>query len=408
MRIAVPSLAFCFAAAIFAGLSVNGTGCGSQPAGLSGGTTGGLSTSTGSSSGGAGGAGMKVDPKPLFNAIQQDLITACASCHEPGGVADRPFLAPPDRYQSIISWPGVITKPSSNSILLTHPIAGTTHPGQNIDAPCAGLQGKVLQPEIKMWLDAEAAAIADPTDMAKPQIPPVAPIMGFNAIYLTPLDPNLEGVAITFNADTVGTTTLKLSDIEVHTTTKTGVHIVHPIFVVYPVGGTPDPDPVDSFDGFDTYFAQSTSTALGAGVLLLDNWASDAKLSIVFETVEPYSSSSGMGGAGGTTGTGGGCKDVTTFTMDAAPKFQANCFSCHGGANQMAMAAVDMSQLMANAGAACAQIKSRVNPTTPDQSVIYVTTDPNGNAAHPFKFGGSTSSFNTFKTSVSQWITKEQ
>ena len=385
---------------MFAGLSVNGVGCASQPSGLSGSTG---SSQTTSGTGGSGGGMTAPDPKPLFDALEPDLVAACGSCHEPGGVADRPFLAPPDRYQSIISWPGVITKPSTNSILLTHPISGSSHPGKNLDAPDLKT---TLYPKVQAWLAAEAAAIANPVDMQKAQIAPIAPIMGFNAIYLDALDPSFAGMAITFNADALTNSTIKLSDIEVHTTTKEGIHIVHPIFVVYPVAKMPDPDPVDSFNGFDSFFAQDTSTTLGPGTLLLDNWAVDGKLSIVFEKIELYTMSTGNGG-GGSTSSGSGCKALTDFTTSAAPQFQQRCFGCHGGANAMAMAAVDMSQLMSNAGVACAQIKARVKPTDAANSQIFITTDPAGNAAHPFKFGGSTTQFNSFKTTVSTWITKE-
>jgi len=378
-----------------------------QPGQLSGGTdtTTGASMTTTTGSGGGGGSAPKADPKALFAALESDFVAACASCHEPGGVADRPFLAPPDRYQSVISWPGIITKDSTQSLLLTYPKSGSAHTGKNLDA--ADLKDTLL-PKITAWLKAEGAAIADPINEMKPSIAPVAPIMGFNAIYLTPLDPKLEGVAITFNANALTDHTLELTDVQVHTTTKTGVHIVHPLFVIYPKNQEPDPDPVDNFSGFDSYFDPNTSSDLGQGTVLLDNWVPEAKLSIVFEVVEPYTAG-GTGGAGGTTtGTGGGCKDVAEFMTSAQPKFQSSCFGCHGGANAMANAAVDMSKLSSDPAAACAQILNRVKPADAPNSQIFITTDPSGTAAHPFKFGGNQGSFDSFKTSVSTWITAEQ
>ena len=48
-----------------------------------------------------------------------------------------------------------------------------------------------------------------------------------------------------------------------------------------------------------------------------------------------------------------------------------------------------------------------VNPDNPAQSQIFITTDPNGNASHPFKFGGNVNAFNAFRSAVSIWIQAE-
>lgn len=402
------NLALGLAAAAIAGLSANGGCTTTQPGQLSGGTESTTGASMSTTSTGSGGGTPKGDPKELFAALEADFVAACASCHIPAGLADRPFLALPDRYQSVISWPGIITKDPKQSLLLTYPVSGSgAHAnGKNLDS--ADLKD-TLMPKITAWLAAEGAAIADPIDMAKPTIAPVAPIMGFNALYLTPLDKDLEGVAITFNANALTDMTLELTDIQVHTTTKTGVHIVHPLFVVYPKNKDADPDPVDNFGGLDAYYDKNTSGDLGTGTVLLTNWVPEAKLSIVFETVEPYTVGGGMGGAGGGgTGTGGGCTDVAEFMASAQPRFKTSCFGCHGGGNAQANAAVDMSKLDTDPASACGQIKNRVKPADPPNSQIFITTDPGGTAAHPFKFGGNQGQFDTFKSNVSLWIQAEQ
>lgn len=400
----IRNLALGLAVAAVAGLSANGGCTTTQPGQLSGGTE--STTGASMSSTGNGGGMPTQDPKELFAALEDEFVTACASCHIPGGLADRPFLAQPDRYQSVISWPGLITKDPTQSLLATYPLNGGSHTGGiNLDSPDLK---DTLYPKIKEWLAAEGAAIAAPIDMAKPTIPPAAPIMGFNAIYLTPLDKKLEGVAITFSANALTDNTLELKDLQVHTTTKVGVHMVHPLFVVYPKNKMADPDPVDNFSGFDQTFDPNTSTELGAGTVLLTNWVPEAKLSIVFETVEPYDPGSGMGGGGGGGAQTGGCTDVAEFMASAQGRFQTSCFGCHGGANGQANAALDMSKLQSDPAAACGQILNRVNPANPAASQIFVTTDPGGTAAHPFKFGGQQGPFDTFKTSVSLWIQAEQ
>jgi len=110
------------------------------------------------------------------------------------------------------------------------------------------------------------------------------------------------------------------------------------------------------------------------------------------------------GDDGGTTG----CKDLNSFKTNAEPLFSQRCSGCHGGANGGATGAVDMTNLNKDSAAACEQIRFRVNPQNPGASQIFVTTDPGGNAAHPFKFNQNQGNFNSFKDAVSIWITAEK
>lgn len=382
-------------------LSSVGPGCGeADPFTL----TGGGNQGGGSSNSGTGGSGgVFVDNgKELFAGLEADLVTACGDCHETGGIADTPFLAGPDRYESILSWPGIVVKNPDDSLFNTYAITGSGHSGSNLDTAPGDLQARV-----QAWLEAEAAAISAPINQT-PSLDPVTPILGFNAIYLTPLDPALEGVAVTFTAEELTPTSLKLDQIQIHTTSKTGVHIVHPVFAVYPKGKDGSADPSDSFADVDARIDESTSTSLGVGLVILTNWESGAKLGIGFEVVEPYSS--GMGGGGGGAGGGtamGPCNAQAEFDASAKPLLQQRCFGCHGGNNGSATAALDMSDLQTDSSAACGQIKNRINTGSPNDSQIFVTTDPNGNASHPYKFGGDDGLFDTFRTQVSLWITAE-
>ncbi len=379
-------------------LGMSSTGCDS------GGTPSLTSTSTSSGSGGDGSGGAFVDNgKDLWAGIEADMVASCGTCHEAGGIADTPFLALPDRYESMLAWPGIVVTNPDESLLLTYAITGAGHSGTNLDTAANDLQARVRE-----WLEAEASAIGDPVDTTKPHLDPVTPIMGFNALYLNPLGTELEGIAITFTAEELTATSLKLTDITVHTTASTGVHVVHPIFSVYPKGGSVDPDPVDSFADLDHKFPESSGEMLGVGTVILTNWEADAKLGLAFETAEPYSSMMGTGGAGAGGGAAtGACSAQAEFDASAKPQLQNNCVSCHGGNNGSATSALDMSDLANDSAAACGQILNRVNTGTPASSQIFVTTDPNGNAAHPFKFGGNATNFNTFKNQVSIWVSAE-
>jgi cytochrome c553 len=335
--------------------------------------------------------------------MQADLMKACATCHDVAGLADTPFLAGPDRYQSFVSWPRIVAAVPEQSILLTHAVTGKGHIGTNLDS--AALK-PTLFPKVKAWLAEEAKTFVAPPQMI-PHIEPFAPIIGFNAVYLEPLGMEFSGMAVTFSADFLTPTTLELSDIQVHPTSKAGVHMVHPLFVMYPVGVDPIPDPVDSFSNLDQTFDIGKSGTLGPGTVLLVNWQKDARLSLAFETIEAIVAPDPDAGDGGS-GPGGGCKDVAGFDANARPALQQRCAGCHGGNNGQATSALDMSALNADSTKACAQVLNRVSPADPPSSQIFITTDPNGNAAHPYKFGGNAGTFSTFRDDLSIWIAAEK
>jgi hypothetical protein len=381
--------------------------CVKQPTGLlgSGGDGGsGGSASHGGSGGSGGSQGVPNKGRELYDALDQELYDACGSCHDVGGIADTPFLAGPDHYQSITSWPGIVVKDPAQSKLETYPVAGTQHPYAKLDkAPLSDS----LFPKVKEWLAEEAKGIVTTnTPDAGPTIAPFAPIMGFNAVYLDALGAELTGMAVTFTAQELDPTTLALTDIQVHPTATLGLHMVHPLFVVYPTGKEPDPDPVDSFSNVDQTFEAGQAGTLGPGTMIVTNWATGAKLSMAFEKLEGLAGEVDGGADGGTTT--GGCMDVASFMTNAQPLLKSNCVTCHGGANAQAKGAVDMSALDSDPAAACGQVKNRVNPGDPPSSQLFITTDPNGNAAHPYKFGGNDQNFSNFVTSVSKWIVAEQ
>jgi hypothetical protein len=341
--------------------------------------------------------------KQLFDGLVGEMLAECGTCHDAGGFADTPFLREP-RYDSITSWPGVLTKDPADSLFLTYPISGGGHSGPNLDSD--GLKDTLL-PKIQEWLAEEAKAIADtPPEQKGKSVDPFAPILGFNAVYLDSIDPAFAGMAITFKANELTESSLELTTVEVHTTAKLGIHMVHPLFSVYPKGGDPNPDPADSFSNVDQYVDYGKSDDLGPGTLILTNWVQGGKLQISFENVETFTTLSPDGGTDG--GLGGGCVNVDSFNTNAKASF-GQCLGCHGGANGQATAAVDMQGLVNDADVtnACAQIRNRVSPQNPPDSQLFVTTDPNGNAAHPYKFNQNQGAFDGFKAAVSVWIADE-
>lgn len=360
----------------------------------------------GTSSSGTASGGMDAGPttpaEELFAELLPTLFSTCGVCHDVGGLADTPFLAGPDRYQSMVSWPGLVVKDWTQSLLLTYSITGGKHSGVNLDGK--GVD-ETLKARVQAWLMEESKSISEPPPTAGPAISSFTPIMGFNAVYLGPLGAEFEGMAVTFNAEALTSTTLELTNIEVHPTSKLGVHIVHPLLVVFPLGGEADPDPIDSFSNVDSTYVAGASGTLGPGTAVLTNWKSKAKLSIAFETIEVVDPGSADAGDAGPTS---GCKDVAGFQANAEPLFSQRCSGCHGGNNGGATGALDMTDLNKDSAKACEQIRYRVSPDDPPKSQIFITTDPGGNAAHPYKFGGNQGNFDSFEAAVSKWIAAEK
>ncbi len=346
--------------------------------------------------GGSGGTPVPTKTaRELWDEMEPEILAACGDCHEIGGSANTPFLIGPDWYQSFVSWPDIVKKNPLESILLTYAMNGKGHSGKNLDSP--SLKDSLL-PKVEAWLDAEAKNFTDAPVAAQSKIEPFVPRMGFNAVYLDSLGALYNGIALTFQAKLVTNSTLELNEIEIHPTLEMGVHVVHPLFIVHPLDKDPVPDVVDSFSNVDQTFAAGTSGALGPGTVLLVNWTQDAKMSFAFEKIELVTPSGAPIG---------GCKDVPAFEMNAKGPM-TTCLACHDGTDTQAQAAMDMSALLMDSALACGQIRNRINTTDPAKSQIFINSDPQGNAAHPFHFDGNAAAFDSFKTNVSKWIVLEQ
>ncbi len=354
-------------------------------------------------SGGGGGTGVNAG-KLLFDDLFEDLEQSCGGCHKQGGSSNTPFLGPEastldEVYESITSWPDVVVRnPDTKSVLITWPGSG---------AHTAGPTSKPLETRILAWLNEEAKSVAEtPNDV--PTIEPFKPIVpGFNAVYLGELGPEFAGMAVTFQATALTDNSLSLDNIEVHTTATKGISFEHPLFTVYPAASVDGiPDPVDSFSNVSQEVEPGTAEPLGPGSVILTNWETGGKLSIAFESVSVIDPLGGTGGAGGGNA-GGPCSAVTSFENNAAPALQQSCANCHGGNNGTATNAVDMSDLNNDPSAACGQILNRVNLNNPNQSQIFLNTDPSGNAGHPFDFGGNQGAFDNFRQAVTTWINAE-
>lgn len=368
-------------------------------------------TTTSMGTGGSGGSGgmgtggsttMEITGRSIFEStVQNDMVMECGSCHKLGGIADAPFLAAPDIYVSITTWPGVVVSNASLSVVLTHP-GSSSHGGGQAPDISAGLRTK-----IEAWLHYEADHLPKPDAGSIPHIDPFKPFLqgAFNAVYLDPLGPEFANCSITFNAEELPSpnspTLLHITNIQVHPIAGVELHLVHPLFTIYPSMSGEIPDIADSFSGFDQSFTLAGDPTFGTGQLILSHWQKDARLGIAFEKIEATKN-------GVTVAT---CKNVAKFQAEVVPQLKMwPCASmCHGGGNISAQQQMDLSNIDAMPpDEACAQVRARIDPMNPDNSQIFAVTDPTKPAIHLFKFAGNKNNHTSFKTAVTPWIISEQ
>lgn len=356
-------------------------------------------------SGGTGGTGGSA-PQTARDFFQQVVYPAmtmspdgCDGCHSLGGAADLPFLGnpkgEPSPYDAISTWPGIVVKDPNKSVLVVHASQESHGKGQ------APIISESLKQKCLEWLAMEAKNLPDAKGNLVYSVKPFKPILfgALNTIYLDSIDPSLANASISFNARELDTNLLQLKNLEVHPVEGQSIHVVHPLFTVYPQQGDPMPDPVDSFSGVDqTFTLDNPVVELGTGELILTDWQKDAYLGIAFEDIKNTS------GGGPATG----CTDVKDFKSMVVPQMQYCADNCHGGKDEQAHATMDLSMLDADPPTdACAQVRARITPGDPATSKILIVTDPTQQAVHKYKFMGNTVKYQAFKDAVSPWIKSE-
>lgn len=363
-------------------LTATASGClGSALTGSDGGDNGG--------SGGTGGGSVDMAPDVVgkfYSDVQPIITPACGGCHGMTGTPAPAFMvAQPDMLQNLLAYPGIIGSSPQKSRLYMKGL----HEGPALTPDQATTVGA--------WIDFYNANrhVGDGGD-ARPTIAPFTPSMtASNSIDLVALDPTIGGVKITFTAQMVGTS-IELNSIKVITPSNTGVHVVHPVFVIWDQNLNPTPDPVDSFSNLDETVYSGSSSPLGPGTLLMPNFAAGDLLSVAFTLAEPKS-----GGTDG--GTTTGCKNLTMFVNNVKPLLSGNGCStnCHVGANPTAGLKWDTTP----DSALCAVALTEINTTTPAMSQLLLQPDPaqTGNG-HPQKVNP----FTNFQTAVTNWINAEK
>jgi hypothetical protein len=170
--------------------------------------------------------------------------------------------------------------------------------------------------------------------------------------------------------------------------------------------GAPFPDQIDRYYALKLNVAAGKTSSIDGGTEDFVGFAPTDMVEIHFKTLTAFKPD--------TSGTKqDGCKMLPSFKTNAQAQLNANCASCHGGANATAVAAMDLTSIAATTDdakmlATCNQVRSRINFQTTDQSGFYLAPAPApGNTTnHPFKFQAA--QFTTFKAAVDVWVKAEQ
>jgi hypothetical protein len=360
-------------------LGDNGLGGGNGGSGNGGGGWGGGSTYN------ADGGPQAPLQQQLFQALEPTLSQKCGgACHVDGATLNAPkWLAGPDDYTTITSYPGIVTEDVYSSKLLNRP---SNHPASCLLDP----GNEALLAQVTTWLTAEASAIAA---IPLPSSDPVDPSTG--SVDLSKAATGISGAKITFTATPMGGL-MKFENVMLVAPGSTGIHILSPIFTMVPASG-PEVDNTD-FSTTEMSIASGTSSQISP-VFYFTGWVSGSKLKIQFSKIE---AATVAGSDGGTTQTA--CKDLNTFTNSAAPTLKNQCVSCHGGGNGTATSSMDLTALNNNDYAtACTQAHTQVNTANKTQSNILLA--PLKQVNHPVQVFSSTSS--TGYQAILTWVNKE-
>ena len=320
----------------------------------------------------------------LFTQLQPQLDQKCGgACHQQGTTLSAPkWLAGPDEYKSITSYPGIVTADIYSSKLENRP---ANHPASCLIDP----GNEALLTAVTTWLTAEAAAIAA---IPLPTSATVDPSTG--SVDLSPAATGITGAKITFTATQQGDL-LRFSNVMLVAPSSTGLHIISPIFVQVP-GSGPEIDNTD-YSTTDLTVAAGASSQISP-VFYFQNWVVGSKLKIEFQKIQTATVQGSDAGSSTT------CKDLTDFQNSAAPSMKANCTSCHAGGNTSATNSMNLTALNNNDYAtACTQARTQVNLTTQAQSNVLLA--PLQQVTHPVKVFASNTS--TGYVQIQTWVNKE-
>ncbi len=364
--------------------------CSADPPSSLGATTG---HGDGGGGSGDGATGPMLSAIEQFRALQPELVATCGGtngvCHVSGALDNAgKWLAPPDPYVSAKAWRGIV--PDDN--ILEHSIVLTqiAHTGPSLASSPA------LYAKVREWIAAEInGAVLSGSDA-------FAVHAGYNVVDISKAAAGADGAKLRFTA-AFGNDVLTLTGINIAAPSARGLSMTTPFFVVLPASGPVISDTNNGFIG-DLEVPVGENRDVFGGSLVFLKFATTTKLQIVFQAI---ASTDPPLDAGATTG---GCKSVATFTSSAVPAFKLDlgggqtCLGCHGGGNDVAVNAMDLTAVGTDDARACAQALNYVNTTDePKSQIIQIPTGgPGGNTNHAIQ-----NAPDAFTQGILGWIRNE-
>ncbi len=339
-----------------------------------------------------------LDPKSIFEAqAKPDLVAFCQGCHAIKQDTVQPFLARMMEYDSITGYGAgkLVTKNADDSILLQK--------GQHNGPALTSGQYN----DVHAWLEVEAATRTG-LNMNSPATPTAA--LGPGTFYI-----NLEKLTgdpqstLTFTVDERDNGAIySVHDILITAGPFTGIHVKHPIFLLFSRMGA-QKDKADSLSALDVTIMPGMTAKLDT--VILTQVPRFARVAVAFEIIAPFTPDPTKVAK---------CKAFDVFSATVMPTLAAPCAAiCHGdGAQNSAAASAQGAFNMTAASATdaiklnrfCLQALSRVKLTDAAHSVIVLQPTPpeqGGTQNHPYKLKDA-ATLSAFTKAITDWAAKEK
>ncbi len=192
-----------------------------------------------------------------------------------------------------------------------------------------------------------------------------------------------------------------------------GVYMEHPLFASWPPTGDAIPDGLDRFFAVKMNLAPATGPVscppigpscdhIGPGAAAFVGFAPENELSISFLVIEAYHPDATMPPATVGCATNG----FAAFIQNVKPQLMSGtCTSCHGGQNNGATGAMDLTGLAnTTSNTTCLQVRNHIQ-TDGTPSPLLLAPEAGQDATHPYKMAAA--AYTTFMTNINTWIAAE-
>lgn len=344
-----------------------------------------------------------LDPQAFFDSqLKPLLVRDCQICHKAPIMGADTFLKPGEEYAGVTSYRGgkFLSQEVSRSPLLTYPVNGGSHPGNNFSSDGLKL--------CRAWLEIEMVNRGSTsTTPATPSVPMREGDFFISLERLTK-DPLSR---ITFKVRSEIGNNVRVSELQLSAGPMGGVKLTRPLFNIITLNGV-QRDPTDTYADAVVSTAKDSAARFPPDSILLTRVPTSARLAFTFNKVEtdpqvlpPLANFN--------------CKAAEVFGREVRPYLAGCAKACHsteaarGGQSAAVIAhgAFDMSGTLSDdaqqSQLACLRAKARVNLAEPLRSVLLLQALPReqgGTPNHPYKLGA----YADYRDALSRFVEAEK